>query len=296
MRAWIGRIWLAMLFYWWGGAALVNAEFTESEYNSFRDFLARSSGIVLGDQKQYLVVSRLGRLARTCGFSSLSELLARLPYDRKLAQDAIEAMTTNETSWLRDRHPYINLRDHILPELAKTSKVLKFWSAACSSGQEPYSISMMVEEARRLHALVQLPQVQILGTEVAERVIKEAQLGVYDSFSMGRGIDGDLRNRYFIPKGESWQVSDRIRSRVSFRTFNLLDSYAGLGRFDVIFCRNVLIYFSANTKEDVVRRLTQALNPGGYLILGAAETAGNSGDQLELVRFASGGSGYRRRT
>lgn len=267
---------------------------TQSEYDAFRDFLARSSGIVLGDQKHYLVISRLSRLAREAGFASLSELLRRLPEDRPLAREAIEAMTTNETSWFRDRHPYQNLRDHILPELAAQGRPLRIWSAACSSGQEPYSISMIVEEFRRRRPGAPAPSVQITGTDVAERVICEARRGVYDRFSMGRGIDDELRGRYFAERDDGWHVDGGIKARVNFRTFNLLEGYAALGRFDVIFCRNVLIYFSAQTKTDVLRRLAQALNPGGYLILGAAETAGSAGDLLELVRFGSG-SAYRRR-
>ncbi|WP_455384560.1 CheR family methyltransferase [Acidihalobacter prosperus] len=267
---------------------------TEAEYDAFREFLARSSGIVLGDQKHYLVVSRLSRLARESGLDSLSELLARLPRDRALAREAIEAMTTNETSWFRDRHPYLNLRDHILPELGARSRSLRIWSAACSSGQEPYSISIMVDESQRMHPLVPAPQVQIIGTDVAERVIREAQQATYDRFSMGRGIDEELRARYFVQHGETWDLSAKVKARVSFRVFNLLESYATLGRFDVIFCRNVLIYFSAATKEDVLRRLAQALNPGGYLMLGAAETVGSAAEFLELVRFGTG-SAYRRR-
>lgn len=272
---------------------MADSRLSQSEYEAFREFLARSSGIVLGDQKQYLVVSRLSRLVRDSGLGSLSELLRRLPLDRGLAREAIEAMTTNETSWFRDHYPYLNLRDDVLPQLGARSRSLRIWSAACSSGQEPYSISMMVDESQRLHPQVPAPQVQIVATDVAERLIEEARQGTYDGFSMGRGIDSDLRARYFAQQGESWVLSPRIKSRVSFRVFNLLDSYAILGRFDVIFCRNVLIYFSPSSKEEVLRRLAQALNPGGYLMLGAAETAANASDLLELVRFGSG-SAYRR--
>lgn len=268
---------------------------TEPEYDAFREFLARSSGIVLGDQKHYLVVSRLGRLTREAGLASLSDLLARLPRDRALAREAIEAMTTNETSWFRDRHPYVNLRDHILPELGARLSSMRIWSAACSSGQEPYSISIMVDESQRMHPRVPAPQVQIIGTDVAARVIRDAQRATYDRFSMGRGIDDELRARYFVEDDDGWHLAERVKSRVSLRVFNLLESYAPLGRFDVIFCRNVLIYFSAATKEDVLRRLAQALNPGGYLVLGAAETAGSAADLLDLVRFASA-SAYRRRS
>ncbi|OBS09785.1 CheR family methyltransferase [Acidihalobacter prosperus] len=266
----------------------------QAEYDTFRKFLSDACGIVLGDNKHYLVVSRLNRMAREAGLPSISALLARLPHDRELARQAVEAMTTNETSWFRDQHPYNSLRDQILPELARKGSPIRIWSAACSSGQEPYSLSMTVDESLRTHPGLPLSNVQIIATDVSKQILDEAKVGSYDSFSMMRGLTDDQRQRYFVNKGERWEIAPKVRARVSFREYNLMQSYATLGRFDVIFCRNVLIYFSATAKEDILRRLGQALNPGGYLFLGAAETASSASDLLELVRF-SPGSAYRRR-
>lgn len=266
----------------------------QAEYDTFRRFLSDACGIVLGDNKHYLVVSRLNRMVREAGLPSISALLARLPHDRELARQAVEAMTTNETSWFRDQHPFTCLRDRILPELARRGTPVRIWSAACSSGQEPYSLSMMIDECQRSQPGVTLGSAQIVATDVSKQILDEARSGSYDTFSMTRGLTDDMRQRYFVNKGDRWEVAPKVKNRVSFREYNLMQSFAPLGKFDVIFCRNVLIYFSATAKEDILRRLAQALNPGGYLFLGAAETAGNANDLLELVRF-NPGSAYRRR-
>ncbi|AOU98439.1 chemotaxis protein [Acidihalobacter yilgarnensis] len=266
----------------------------QTEYNTFRKFLSDACGIVLGDNKHYLVVSRLNRMARDAGLPTISALLAKLPHDRELARQAVEAMTTNETSWFRDQHPFNSLRDHILPELARRGTAIRLWSAACSSGQEPYSLSMMIDESLRTHSGLSLANVQIIATDVSKQILDEARTGSYDGFSMMRGLTDDQRQRYFVSKGDRWEITPRVKGRVSFREYNLMQSYASLGRFDVIFCRNVLIYFSATAKEDILRRLAQALNPGGYLFLGAAETASSASDLLDLVRF-NPGSAYKRR-
>ncbi|MEJ2059489.1 MAG: protein-glutamate O-methyltransferase CheR [Gammaproteobacteria bacterium] len=267
---------------------------SQSEYDAFCDFLRRSCGIVLSQDKQYLVNSRLSRLARERGYPSISQLLRELNTDRALAHAAIEAMTTNETSWFRDRTPFVNLQDHILPELFSKRDRLRIWSAACSTGQEPYSISMTIDETQRLQRMATAPTVDILATDVAQKVLNEAEIGRFDALSTARGLTDDMRARYFKREGEQWQLQAHIRNRVTFRQFNLLNSFAVLGPFDLIFCRNVLIYFAPEVKEDVLRRLAQALNPGGYLILGASETANRITDLLELVRLPQG-LVYRRR-
>ncbi|AOV16658.1 chemotaxis protein [Acidihalobacter aeolianus] len=266
----------------------------QAEYDAFRRFLSDACGIMLGDNKHYLVVSRLNRMVREANLPSISALLSRLPHDRELARLAVEAMTTNETSWLRDQHPFICLRDQILPELARRGTSLRMWSAACSSGQEPYSLSMMIDECQRSQAGVSLVNTQIVATDVSKQILDEARAASYDTFSMTRGLSDDMRQRYFVNKGDRWEVIPKVKNRVSFREYNLMQSFAPLGKFDVIFCRNVLIYFSATAKEDILRRLAQALNPGGYLFLGSAETAGAASDLLELARF-NPGSAYRRR-
>lgn len=262
-----------------------------AEYQTFRAFLEQACGIMLGEDKHYLVSSRLGRLMAEQGIPTLGELVTRLTGVRgaELRVRVIDAMTTNETLWFRDTTPYDALTRHILPELAQIpGRPLRFWSAACSSGQEPYSISMVVQEY-----VVSKPGqltwgVQIVGTDISNTILKEAIAGIYDSISLARGVSPERRQRHFTPLGDKWQVKPEIRARASFKELNLKQNYAALGKFDVIFCRNVLIYFSAEFKRDILSRLAQALSPGGYLILGSSEAIANLCDAFEMVHCAGG--------
>lgn len=256
----------------------------------FRDFLEKSCGIVLGDNKQYLVASRLTPLMVEHGLADLGMLLDRLGrYDGGLLRaKVIEAMTTNETQFFRDVYPFTLLKEHILPELQQRRIwQARIWSAACSSGQEAYSISMTVqeynEEGGRLDA-------EILGTDIAQQMVDQASRGRYGVSAISRGLTPERRDRFFtaLPDGQTWEVRPEIRRRVSFRTHNLLDSFATLGRFDVIFCRNVLIYFSAQSRQNILSRMAQVLNPGGFLIVGASESLARQADDFEMVRLPQG--------
>ena len=264
---------------------------TPPEYQAFHAFLEEACGITLGADKYYLVSSRLGRLMTEQGIPTLGVLVAQLASGRNLDLRArvIDAMTTNETLWFRDTTPYDALTRHILPELAQIpGRPLRFWSAACSSGQEPYSISMVVQEYV-LSKPGQLPWgVQIVGTDISSTMLKEANAGIYDSMSLARGVSPERRQRFFTPLGDKWQLKPEIRGRASFKELNLKQNYAALGKFDVIFCRNVLIYFSAELKRDILSRLAQALNPGGYLILGSSEAISSLSDAFDMVHYASG--------
>jgi len=267
-----------------------NGVLAPDEYEAFRVFLEQACGIVLGDNKHYLVVSRLSRVLSEQGIDSLGELVRRLKASRGdgLRERIIEAMTTNETYWFRDGYPFEVLKTRIIPELAgRGPRPLKIWSAACSSGQEPYSISIAVQEwlnARPGHAL----QVEILGTDISPAMLKLAQEGHYDAMTAGRGLSEERKRRYLIDRGNGWQVRPEIRDRVRFMPANLLQSYSLLGRFDVIFCRNVLIYFSADSKRDILKRMAGVLNPGGYLFLGSSESITQYSDAFELVRCNPG--------
>lgn len=266
------------------------------EYEEFRAFLEKACGIVLGDNKQYLVSSRLNRVLAEYELDSVGELTAMLrrsPSAGGLRDRIIEAMTTNETSWFRDRSPFGALSQQILPELARHgSGPLRIWSAACSSGQEPYSISMAVTEFQLANPGVLNREVQIMATDISPAMLRVARSARYDNLAMGRGISPEHKKRYFRQHGDSWEVIPEVRSRVQFRDLNLLQSFALLGRFDVIFCRNVLIYFSTASKRDILRRMTQALNPGGYLLLGGSESLTGVSEAYEMVR-AGGGVVYR---
>lgn len=266
------------------------------DYEDFRRFLEQSSGLVLGENKHYLVTSRLSRLMEEFSANSVGELLKNLKAGSRvgLRERVIEAMTTNETYWFRDTFPFEILNKTIFPELSKKSvNPVRIWSAACSSGQEAYSISMSVAEFLQSKPGA-LRDVQIVGTDISIRVINEARAASYDILTMGRGLSEARRQRYFTEGNGQWTLRPEIRNRASFREFNLLDSYSLLGRFDVIFCRNVLIYFSPDLKREILSKMAQALNPHGYLFLGASESMTNYSDAFEMVR-CNPGVVYRKR-
>lgn len=280
-----------------GLPALAHKTITPEDYEAFRTFLEKSSGIVLGENKHYLVTSRLTRLLNEFGVESVSELLRRLKTDvhSSLRQRVVEAMTTNETFWFRDAFPFEILKNHIIPEITKKGTAsLRIWSAACSSGQEPYSISMAIHEYQMKNPGALKSAVQITGTDISPGMLKDAKAASYDAMAVARGLSPERKQRYFMPVGERWELKPEVRERVNFRELNLLNSYSLLGRFDVIFCRNVLIYFSAESKRDILARMAQALNPGGYMFLGASESMANYSDGFEMVR-CSPGVVYRRK-
>ncbi len=262
------------------------------EYELFRDFLQQASGILLGDNKQYLVKSRLRKIMLEHNIESLAELVSRLrsSSDRRFRDAVIDAMTTNETLWFRDTHPFKILQEIILPEFATDTaqKPIRIWSAACSTGQEPYSIAMIVDEFKKART-GRLGSVQITATDISQTVLDVARRGEYEMLAIGRGLPQDRLRNYFIsnPNG-SWRVVPEIQRIIDFRLLNLLDRYAQLGRFDIVFCRNVLIYFSAELKRDIITRMHQVLRPGGYLILGASESMNGLQDKFEMVQCRPG--------
>jgi chemotaxis protein methyltransferase CheR len=209
-----------------------------------------------------------------------------------LRERVIEAMTTNETFWFRDSHPFTILSDQVLPDYMKRKqRTLRLWSAACSTGQEPYSISIAVQEflARNPGAF---SDIQITATDISPSVLEEAKTGCYDAMAVARGLPTGIKSRYLQRDTrhweERWQLRDDVRRRVCFTRANLLASYSALGRFEVIFCRNVLIYFSADSKIDILRRMADCLNPGGYLFLGASEAITQYSDAFEMLRCNPG--------
>lgn len=270
--------------------SLADGTFSPQEYEEFRVFLEKACGIVLGDNKHYLIASRLSRVMADHKLKSLGEIIDNLKKDRgpRLRESIIEAMTTNETLWFRDTYPFDILKQKLLPELArKKPRSVRIWSAACSSGQEPYSISMSVQEF-----LVGNPgalgDVQIIATDISPAILKEARDARYDAMALARGISPERKQRFFSPQGNHWEVNADIRARVRFLSLNLLQSYALLGRFDIIFCRNVLIYFSSDSKRDIMGRMAKTLNPGGHLFLGASESITNYSDAYDMVRCNPG--------
>jgi chemotaxis protein methyltransferase CheR len=246
---------------------------TPLDYEYLRTILKDRSGLDLSADKQYLVESRLVPLARKAGLAGIPELVAKMKSGAEpLTSEVVEAMTTNETFFFRDRIPFDLLRDTILPALmaARASrKSIRIWSAASSTGQEPYSIAMCLKEkAAQLAGW----RFEIVATDLSQEVLEKSKAGIYSQFEVQRGLPIQLLVKYFAQTGELWQINAEIRGMVQHRPLNLLQDFSHLGKFDVIFCRNVLIYFDQETKIDVFERMSRIVEPDGMLMLGAAES------------------------
>lgn len=265
---------------------------SDSDYDAFRKILEDACGIVLGENKHYLVTSRLNRLSEELSYSSLSEMLDKLRKggDAKLKARIVDAMTTNETSWFRDRYPFEMLKKSLLPELAKQKpNPLRIWSAASSTGQEIYTLSMTMHEFKQANPGLLNGRVEIVGTDISPTVIKTARDAKYDELSMGRGLSDERRQQFFIDnKDGGWTVKPEVRTGTRFTELNLLSSYTALGKFDIVFCRNVLIYFSSELKTDILERMAQVLKPGGLLFLGGSESPTGYTRIYEMVRYPEG--------
>ncbi|MEW5681700.1 MAG: protein-glutamate O-methyltransferase CheR [Pseudomonadota bacterium] len=275
-----------------------NKDLQDKEYVLFRDFLEQQCGIVLGENKQYLVKSRLAPLMQRFGVASLSELVNKTlsPFERQLRSAVIDAMTTNETLWFRDTYPYELLKKQIFPELEKDCRTVKIWSAASSSGQEPYSIAMTALEYQQSRPGAFSLGVHVLGTDISNTMLEHCQRAEYDGLALSRGLSPERRSKFFEDSGKGMmRVKDNVRKNVSFRHLNLLDSYTLLGKFDIIFCRNVLIYFSADVKAKIIRQFAQSLNPKGYLFLGASESLSSLNNDFDMLR-CNPGIIYRKKT
>jgi len=244
-----------------------------SDFSFYQELLLKKSGLSLNEDKNYLLHSRLNPIAAKLGYEDLSgftnDLKTKL--DVKIIEDVVEAMTTNETSFFRDDKPF-KVFESLLGQVMEgkqSSKKIRIWSAACSSGQEAYSLAITLREVFKSHPGWRY---EIIGTDISERVLERARLGEYSQFEVQRGLSDKLARENFIQKGKNWQVNPELKSNVRFQSSNLLNSFDNLGQFDFIFCRNVLIYFNQQTKEQVLRKMANALSPGGFLFLGACET------------------------
>ena len=246
---------------------------TPVEFDFLRQLLKERSGLVLTGDKQYLVESRLMPIARKAGLSRLGDLVQRLKGGPEaLVVDVVEAMTTNESFFFRDKSPFDLFREAVMPTLLAArapQRHIRIWCAAASTGQEPYSLAMCLHEmAERIAGW----RIELLATDLSTEVLDKAKGGLYSQFEVQRGLPIGLLVKYFTQVGELWEIAPSIRSMVQFRPLNLLNSFSHLGTFDVVFCRNVLIYFDLETKVDVLDRIARSLQPDGYLLLGAAET------------------------
>ncbi len=258
---------------------------TPLDYDFLRTCLKARSGLVLSADKQYLVESRLLPVARKAGLGNLAELVTAL----KLAQDpalmtaVVEAMTTNESFFFRDKTPFEHFRSTIMPALLaarRSSRSIRIWSAASATGQEPYSLAMCLKE---LAAEIAGWRIELLATDLSGEVLDKARSGLYTQFEVQRGLPIQLLIKHFAQFGELWQIAPELRAMVRYRQLNLLADFSQLGSFDLIFCRNVLIYFDQQTKIDVLNRLARVIAGDGYLVLGAAETVVGLTNRFKMI-------------
>jgi len=265
---------------------------SKQDYESFRVFLEEACGIVLGENKHYLVTSRLTRLLDEFNFSSLGGMIEKLKVanNSDLKGKIIDAMTTNETSWFRDKYPFQMLYNELFTEFAnKKSPRMRIWSSASSSGQEAYSISMTFSEYQAKNPGKFNGSLEIVGTDISPTVLKLAKEAKYDELSIVRGLESHRLKAHFTDEGDGgYKVKPELSQRCRFSELNLLNNYSVLGKFDIIFCRNVLIYFSAEIKTDILTRMSKLLNPGGYIFLGGSESPTGYCNLFEMVKMKDG--------
>jgi len=255
------------------------------DFDFVSKFFKTRSGLVLTRDKAYLLESRLMPVARKKGMKTLEELIAamRMGRDFTLLNEVTEAMTINESFFFRDIKPFDLLRDEVMPKLIEsraTKKSLRIWCAACSSGQEPYSIAMVLKEmAPRMPGW----RTEIVGTDISSEMVNKAKAGLYSQFEVQRGLPIQMLVKYFKKEGDLWQIDAGLRAMVRYREFNLLEDVKSLGQFDVVYCRNVLIYFDAETKGQILGRIRSIMPDDGVLFLGGAETVLGISDAFKPI-------------
>jgi chemotaxis protein methyltransferase CheR len=244
------------------------------DFDMFCSLLKQRSGLVLTRDKAYLLESRLMPVARRNNMADLDALAVavRTKRDEKLLEQITEAMTTNETSFMRDGRPFELFKTVVLPRMLEAraaKRHIRIWSAASSTGQEAYSLAMLLEEEK--HKLAGW-RIEIVGTDLSAEVVERAKLGVYTQFEVQRGLPVQMLVKYFTQQGDKWAISPELKRNINFRVFNLLGDLSVLGQFDIVFCRNVLIYFDQPTKAQVLAGIARQMPKDGYLFLGGAET------------------------
>lgn len=244
---------------------------TPQNLQFFAELLHQRTGILIDETKDYLVKTRLAPIAGTSGYADIDALIdaIRERPEARMVDAALDAMTTNETFFFRDQTPFEALRTLLSDPGRRGSGPIRIWSAAASTGQEAYSIAMLCDELPHLSAE---NAVEIVGTDISQSCLTKAAAGVYSSFEIQRGLPIQKLTRYFEKDGESWRAKTELRSRVTWKRHNLMDSPWALGRFDIVFCRNVLIYFDVSTRRRILDLVAGQMQNGGHLFLGASET------------------------
>jgi chemotaxis protein methyltransferase CheR len=265
------------------------------EFQLMREFIEKHCGIHVTDEKKYLIETRLTTLMAENSCTTFGQLYSRASTEAShvLRDKIIDAMTTNETLWFRDTAPYAILGDTLLPMLAAEVRAgrkqkIRIWSAACSTGQEPYSIAITILEKARSIPGLSADSVEIIASDISSTVLFMAKLARYDGIAMSRGMPQDIRDRYFDPAGRVWALRENVKRMVTFKKMNLQESFAGFGTLDLVFCRNVLIYFADAFKRDIMHKIATTLKPAGHLFLGASESIINYSTEYKLLKHEKG--------
>lgn len=263
---------------------------TPADYDFLRSFLKERSGLILSNDKQYLIESRLMPVARQEGLDTISALVAKLktPLGRTAGEAVVEAMTTNESFFFRDKTPFDHFSNVMLPQMMearKSQRKIRIWCAAASTGQEPYSLAMIIKD---MGLKASAYRFDIIGTDISREVLERAKAGTYSQFEVQRGLPIQMLLNHFTQKGETWEISPAIRQMVQYRPLNLFDGFGALGTFDVVFIRNVLIYFEQEAKVSILERVAKQMAPDAFMVLGAAETVVGLTDAFKAVPGSRG--------
>jgi len=273
------------------------------EFNLLRNFILKHSEIEVKPEKTYLIESRLSRMMVELGASNFKEFYNNAQKDTsgKLRERIIDAMTTNETFWFRDAKPWALMRETIFPAIIEAARSrpggkIRIWSAACSTGQEPYSLAMVIDDvlSSGRYPGVRLEQFEIVATDISPSVLFLANSGRYNQLAMSRGLPEAYKNKYFTQQGKIWVVNPTLKTRITFKKFNLQEHPSALGKFDYVLCRNVAIYFTDQFKRELFRRIHGILNPPGFFLLGSSESLVGYSTEFEMVE-AQGAIYYKKK-
>jgi chemotaxis protein methyltransferase CheR len=275
----------------------MSAELSTQEFNLFRKYIEEQCGIDVQADKAYLIESRLSKLLADSGLSSFEELYNRVTHlnDKSMTEKIIDAITTNETQWFRDNTPWEILENLIIPvwiqefHEGKRAKV-RIWSAACSTGQEPYSIALSIEKYLAKNQITDIfpSQFEIVATDISATVLEIARMGKYSSVSIIRGLSETDKQKYFQNQEHTWILDETIKNRVKFEQFNLQNSFLIWGKFDLVFCRYVIIYFSESFKQEIIDKMAGVLEPGGIFFLGSSELFTGTKAYFEMKTYQNG--------
>ena len=268
---------------------------TPEEFKQIREFIEQACGISLGDNKEYLVETRLSDILAQSGCKTYKDLCAKAKNEIRsgLRDKIVDAITTNETLWFRDKYPFDILKDIIFPAydkelISKERQNVRIWCAACATGQEPYSVVITLMEYAKHSTSLKPDRLEIIATDISPSSLYIATAGMYDEFAMARGMPPAYMKAYFEKKGRFWSIADSVKQPIHLKRFNLQDNFLNLGKFDIVFCRNVAIYFSDPFKKELFNRIANTLNKDGYFFVGASESITGFSDRFHMLTHKGG--------